>query len=517
MQNTVNQKKNQSKAKESADAFSNCEYFMSHLDKVPQMTDSDGIIWSLLTSILLGKNFSEYDQWESINIQNNSTPSPKIYLSKNLPKISEDTLKAILDKTGQQCLKLKRPVFDTEKRLLAIDGSTIQIPDTAENIKVFPPQADMKNKGGLGLMRIVVMFDVKTGAILGLQIAPFVGKGTGETSLAFKLLDSLSSNDVLVGDKAYFTYSFRAILQLRGIHYIFPVKNKTKHILIDPSSSKKSDKRVYTVKSKDSKTSIISKEEYAKLPLELEERFITVANKKNKKIILATSLLDPHTDATKSWIINAYKERWSAEMRLREIKNLCKHGRLDLQKPDRCVIFFQAVVAVYNFIRLRMCYIARQAHTIGTKISFKRTLMLMRKEISERFIPCLFKKQNHQQEPALSKEKSSVAEKSKPSSSVNEQKSRRLICRRHHKEIAKFKVGNRPGRWEPRALKCRPVSAKRFPCMKQKRSSYVKKPTRKRSNSPPALDLNLANMNFVCLINILKLKEGLINQYQFKN
>ena len=67
----------------------------------------------------------------------------------------------------------------------------------------------------------MVLTSLEAGTIIDYVIAPYQGKGTGETSLFSQLFDSLSPGDLLMADRYYCTYAIIAILKLKGVHVLF--------------------------------------------------------------------------------------------------------------------------------------------------------------------------------------------------------------------------------------------------------------------------------------------------------
>src|SRR5205085_5725235 len=63
------------------------------------------------------------------------------------------------------------------------DGSHVSMPDTPEHQARYPQPATQQPGVGFPLARIAVLLSLATGACHDLAIAPYEGKGTGETSL----------------------------------------------------------------------------------------------------------------------------------------------------------------------------------------------------------------------------------------------------------------------------------------------------------------------------------------------
>ena len=63
------------------------------------------------------------------------------------------------------------------------DGSHVSMPDTPENQAAYPQPPTQSPGIGFPLARVAVLLSLATGACHDLAIAPYAGKGTGETTL----------------------------------------------------------------------------------------------------------------------------------------------------------------------------------------------------------------------------------------------------------------------------------------------------------------------------------------------
>ena len=86
------------------------------------------------------------------------------------------------------------------------DGSHVSMPDTPENQAVYPQPVVQQPGIGFPLARVAVLLSLATGACHDLAIAPYAGKGTGETTLLRRMYDSLSPGDVVLADALFDNY-----------------------------------------------------------------------------------------------------------------------------------------------------------------------------------------------------------------------------------------------------------------------------------------------------------------------
>src|SRR3954469_13732224 len=83
------------------------------------------------------------------------------------------------------------------------DGSHVSMPDTPENQAVYPQPPTQQPGLGFPLARVVVLLSRATGACHDLAIAPYEGKGTGETTLLRALYGALKPGDVVLADSLF--------------------------------------------------------------------------------------------------------------------------------------------------------------------------------------------------------------------------------------------------------------------------------------------------------------------------
>ena len=81
-----------------------------------------------------------------------------------------------------------------------VDGTTVSMPDTAENQTRFPQHGQQAPGVGFTLARLVGMIALSNGAVLDAAIGPYQGKGTGEHGLFRELKRCFVEGDVILAD-----------------------------------------------------------------------------------------------------------------------------------------------------------------------------------------------------------------------------------------------------------------------------------------------------------------------------
>jgi hypothetical protein len=299
-----------------------------------------------------------------------------------------------------------------------IDGSTVTLPDTAANQAAYPQQKNQKQGLGFPICRFVGITCLSSGAVLDIAEGQYQGKGADEQSLLRRLLHNLERDDVLLGDAYYCTFFLLAELQLRGIDGVFEQHGSRKRKTDFRTGQKlgQYDHLVTYAKPK-LQPQWMSDEAYASAPDHIIVRELKVGGK-----ILVTTLCCPN-EVPRQAVKDLYSSRWHVELDLRHIKTTLGMETLSCKTPEMATKELWIYMLAYNLIRLLMAQSALLADCLPRTLSFKHTVQLWLCYKSE-------------------------------SGRIDADEQIAVLMRL----IAQRRVGNRPGRIEPRAVKRRPKS-----------------------------------------------------------
>src|SRR5439155_14674023 len=110
------------------------------------------------------------------------------------------------------------------RNVFIADGSHVSMPDTPASQAGYPQPVVQQPGIGFPLARLAVLLSLATGACHDLAIAPYAGKGTGETTLLRQMYASLSPGDVIVADALFDNYFLAYELRQRGIELVARVQ-----------------------------------------------------------------------------------------------------------------------------------------------------------------------------------------------------------------------------------------------------------------------------------------------------
>ena len=314
------------------------------------------------------------------------------------------------------------------RSVLIADGSHVSMPDTEENQASYP-QPQVQQPGiGFPLARVAVLLSLATGACHDLAIAPYTGKGTGETTLLRQLYGSLSPGDVVVADALFDNYFLACELRQRGIDLVARVQAER----VGSRTVESRPDGDVIVWQRPNKPHGMKGEQYRTYPESLTMRQVSVdargKGNRAEQFKVITTILDAAIDGGQ--IGSLYERRWDGEVDIRSIKAALKMDILRCKTPAMVQKEIWAHLLAYNLLRTVMAVAASESDVEPRAISFKGA-----KQALTAFAPKL--------EAARPEQRAGLVDA--------------LL-----KAVAYHRVGDRPGRWEPRARKRRPKPGKRL-------------------------------------------------------
>ena len=306
-----------------------------------------------------------------------------------------------------------------------VDGSGISMPDTEQNQAHYPQPSSQAKGVGFPLARIVGVICLSTGAVLDAAMGPYSGKGNSELGLLRALDAAFSPGDVMLADAFYCNYFLIATFIAAGVDVLFEQNGAR---ITDFRRGQALGPRDHLVRwpKPSTRPQWMTPQQYEAFPDELSVREVKVDGR-----VLVTTMLDPRK-VRKGELAELYGRRWNVELDLRNIKTTLGMEVLSCQTPQMNEKEMWVHLLAYNLIRLLMAQAAIDADVHPRELSFKHTVQMWTEWTSQRLV-------SH---PA---------------------RDNAILFRL----IAQLKVGNRPGRIEPRARKRRP---KPYPWLKVPRA-----------------------------------------------
>jgi len=252
-----------------------------------------------------------------------------------------------------------------------VDGATVSLADTAPNQATYP-QPESQGEGlGFPQVRLVGLFCLGCAALLDASTGPCKGKGSDEQTLLREILAAVQCGDILVGDALFATYFLLCELQRGGVDAVFEqqgARRRSTDFALGQALGVR-DHLVVLAKPK-TKPEWMSQEEYDQAPQSLAVREFAAGGK-----IMVSTFLDPK-DTPKAVLKALYARRWHVELDLRNIKTTLGMQYLRCKTPEMVLKELWVYLLAYNIIRLLMAQSALLADQIPRQLSFKHTVQI---------------------------------------------------------------------------------------------------------------------------------------------
>ena len=317
-----------------------------------------------------------------------------------------------------------------------IDGSTAELTDTPENQAEYPQSRTQKAGLGFPMLRMAVLFSLATGAALEGALGPCRGKKTGEQSLFRRMWDALQPGDIVLGDRLFDAYRDIAQLLARGVDTVFGKKQSRRCDFRQGRKLGRDDHIVTWKKPPFDSKRFDTRAEWEALPDEIQMRELRCVVRRpgflTRVVIVVTTLLDAELYTAQD-VAQLFAQRWHCELDLRSIKQSLGMRRLRCKTPAMARKELWVYLLAYNLIRVRMAQAAQVHGELPRNLSFTSAKTHIHNFADK------------------------MGAASKP---LRDRLEAELLL-----AIASCRVGQRPGRKEPRAVKKR-----------QQKYSYLTKP-----------------------------------------
>src|SRR5215813_11912995 len=255
------------------------------------------------------------------------------------------------------------------RRVFIADGSHVSMPDTPQNQAAYPQPKAQQEGIGFPLARLAVLLSLATGACHDLAIAPYAGKGTGETSLLRQMYDSLQPGDVVLADALFDNYFVACELRERGIELV--VRIQAERVGSQTVESRPDGDLILW--QRPNKPRGMKGEQYRTYPKTLLMRQVSVdARDKDNRVEqfkVATTILDAAIDGGQIGAL--YERRWDGEVDIRSIKSTMKMDVLRCKTPEMVCKEIWAHLLAYNLLRTVMAVAAAENGIEPRQVSFK--------------------------------------------------------------------------------------------------------------------------------------------------
>jgi hypothetical protein len=294
-------------------------------------------------------------------------------------RLPEEFLAAVARKTGQALDESAHEHWLWKgRRVLVYDGSTVSMPDTAENQQAYPQPPQQGPGLGFPLARIAAFFSLSCGAVLDLAICSNYGKGHSELGMLRQLWGLLRAGDIMLADRYMCAWHEIYLLQQRGIDTVTRVHHCRRVDFRCGERLAKGDhivewRRPGRIRSIDWQTLNLLPER-----LTIRETRVRIHQPgfRCRSMIVVSTLLDAEAISA-SDLAELYRARWNAELDLRSLKQTMQMDILRCKTPELVRKEVWTHILAYNLIRTIIAQAANTHHVEPRTISFKGAIQTL--------------------------------------------------------------------------------------------------------------------------------------------
>jgi hypothetical protein len=253
------------------------------------------------------------------------------------------------------------------------DGTTMRVPDSAENRDAFGGQSAGAKHGmsGYPMVRIVGLMTARSHVLSAFRFADY---GTGEVTLANELWREVPEHSLTLVDRgAPLTSLVRLHASGTQKHFLTRLKSRTPTKMVKKLGT--NDRLVEIPMPRE------ARKKDSELPLVVRLRAVRYQRRGFRPSTLLTSLVDAERYPADE-VIALYHERWEIEMAYDEVKThlLAREECIRSRTPAGIRQELWGIALAYNLIRLEIERIADELGVEPTRISFINALDLIRDE-----------------------------------------------------------------------------------------------------------------------------------------
>ncbi len=276
-----------------------------------------------------------------------------------------------------------RPIATTETlgaflnglRIVVIDGTCFDIPDSDENARVFGrPSSRPGTVAAFPKVRLVILVEAGTHLIFDALMCPY---RIGERVRALRLLRSVTSGMLLMWDRGLHSYAMVQATVDKGCDYLGRISANVKFLAEKPLEDNSYLSWIYP-------SGKLRKKGYKPIQIRVIEYTIEHSENPEEQLTyrLITSLLDIKKFPAEQ-LASEYHQRWEVENTIDELKVhlLSRKTHVRSQKPREVVQEVYGWLLGHWAVRVLMFQAATSAGIAPLRLSFTGTLRVIRRAL----------------------------------------------------------------------------------------------------------------------------------------
>ena len=341
------------------------------------------VLWFLLAMVLWSR-LAQARVWDKLThwLQDRSPEQPEepagaSALSYQRAALGVEPLQWLFEQgTHLLCTPATPGAWYRGYRLMALDGSLFNVPDTAANAAAFGRSCNQYGKGAYPQVRTVMLTECGSHATVGLHLGRY---GEAEIHGAYALLPKLQRGMLLMHDANFFGGAYLEALGAKGVRALFALASTValERVRNLPDGS-------YLARLKPQRRAVYPMQQ--PLWLRIIEYQVTDQRLGEPGHVyrLATTWLNPRTAPAKE-LLALYHERWEIEIVVDEIKTHLRVQQKVLRShtPEGVRQELYALFVVHFAIRALMYRSALQADLDPDRLSFTEAVFQLCEAVAD--------------------------------------------------------------------------------------------------------------------------------------
>jgi hypothetical protein len=309
-------------------------------------------------------------------------------ISQARDRLGEAPLKMLFEQVARPLARAGTPgAWLGDRRLMAIDGAKLDVPDTPANI------AWLGRPGGLTRrpfpqIQVIGLGECGTHAVVAAEIGTV---SVGEREIADKLGPSLEPGMLVIADRGFYSFQLWAEFMATGTDLLFRVASGLKLPVLEPLPD---GSYLSVVNSKSTRSSGFQiplsaardPRHATHIPVRVIEYTVTdsAASREPEIFRLITTILGSE-DLAATELAAAYHERWEYEISLKEIETqmLEPGSGLRSKSPEMVRQEMWGLLLAHYAVRALMAEAAESAGLDPDRLSFIRSINVVRRQVTD--------------------------------------------------------------------------------------------------------------------------------------
>jgi hypothetical protein len=309
-------------------------------------------------------------------------------ISQARDRLGEAPLKALFERIAEPLAVPGTPgAWLGSRRLMAIDGAKIDIPDTPANIREFGRPAGLTRRP-FPQLQVIGLTECGTHAVIAAETGTV---NVGEREIAENLAHALEPGMLVIADRGFYSFQLWSEFMATGADLLFRIASGVRLPAIEtlPDGSYLSEvhhKRTHSTGYRIPLSVVGDPRRASHIPVRVVEYTVTGTPEDREPQVfrVITTVLDPD-ELTAAEIAAAYHERWEYEIALKEIETqmLDPGGGLRSKTPELVRQELWGLLLAHYAIRSLITEAAESAGIDPDRLSFMRSINVVRRQVTD--------------------------------------------------------------------------------------------------------------------------------------